>query len=200
MKTKTTTEMLPTIEKEAAPLISQIASINILHPQDMLEATDLLSKFNKYLDLLIDDKEKLTKPLNEALKEVRSRYKPTEEMLEKSILIIRKAMSSYQTAETARIEAEAAKIADRVGDGKGKIKIETAVKKIEEINTLDKKTSTQNGSVTFKPTKMFEVIDISKLPIAYVLPNEAAIRIAMKEGTEITGVKYWVEQVPVNRR
>lgn len=197
---KTTNDQLPAIQKESETLNGKVQSITIASQEDMQKATDILSKLNVCLDSLIEEKELITKPMNEALREVRGRYKPTETRLEEAIGALRKSMSRYQTEETARIDAETAKIADRVGDGKGRLKIETAVRKMETLNTLDKKTTTANGSVSFKPAKMFEVTDIGKLPIAYHTPNETAIRSAMREGTELPGVRYWIEQVPINRR
>ncbi len=199
MKKEQTTN-LPALEKSSKNFNEQAIALKIETPEDMKKATEMLSQLNKASDSVTKEKELITKPLNEALKEVRGRYKPIENALDEAIASIRRKMSGYQTEQVRLQEAEAQKIASRVGSGKGKIKIETAVKQIESIETVDKKTVTGNGSVSFKAEKMFEVMDASKLPNAYILPNLPAIRQAMKEGFELPGVRYYVEQVPINRR
>lgn len=191
---------LSTIQKEAKPIIAQIEKIHIESPKDMTEATALLSTVNKKLDAVKKEKEKITKPANEALKAARALFKPVEDQLGGAVLAIRKEMSRYQTESKKAADEEAAKIAARVGKGKGKYTPETAVAKMEEIETPETSVATEEGMVRFRTEKKFEVMDVSKLPTEYILPNEVAIRAAMKTGVEIPGVRYYTEEVPINSR
>lgn len=187
-----------TIIKEINPVIAQVSSIEIVSSEDMQNATSTLSQLNKYLDAMTVEKERLTKPINEALKEIRSRYKPTEQLLEEAISDLKSKMSSFQTLALAEQRKEEEKIAKRLADGK--LKVETAIKKISEIDAPEAKVATEEGSVGFRTVKKFEIMDLILLPIGFHLPNEPKIREAMKSGIELPGVRYYEEQSIINRR
>ena len=172
------------IEKEASPLVAKAEAIEIKTPMALDLAVGLLSDLNKFVDRITEEKEKVTKPLNEALKAERGRWKHLETAYEVAIALLRTKMTAYQTFK----KNEAEKIAERVSNGK--MKIETAVNKLA---TLDTPTSAK-----FREIKKFEVISLKDLPLEYHLANEVAIRKAMGEGVEIKGVRYFVEEVPVN--
>jgi hypothetical protein len=165
---------------------------------DMLKATGYLSVLNKELDRIIADKEKITKPLNQTLKEVRGRYKPAEEFLSEKIESVRKMMSVFRTQQKALVESEAAKIAARVGEGKGKLKFETASDKIDALAKPEKVLGTENGAVTFRTIKKFELTDIKSVPIEYLELNEMMVKEAMKNSIEIPGIRYFTEEIPYN--
>ena len=109
-------------------------------------------------------------------------------------------MTRYQTDEMKRVADEKSKIENRIGEGKGKIGFETAVKKIENIEKPEQNVNVSNGSVGFVKTRKFLVENVSLLPVEYVLPNEVLIRNAMKTGIELPGVRYYDEMVPRNTR
>ena len=188
------------VEKSYAPIVEKAEALKIVDEQSMAEATELLSKANKGLDLITEEKEKITKPLNEALKAERARWKPMETVLESAVSILRKGITAYQTEAKRKADLEAAKLAERVGEGRGKLKAETAIRKMGEIEGPQAKVETASGSLKFRTEKKFEVVDMSKLPVEYLLPDEPAIRKAMKEGIELPGVRYYTEEVPINSR
>lgn len=191
-KTKDITEKAIALPPEVNQLV-QIKS-----QEDLTEATKLLSFLNRTLDDLTEQKEKLTKPINAALKEIRSRYKLPESILEQKIGEIRQEMTSYQTKQVALQQKKEEKITDQLASGK--ISIEKATQKVENLPTVSKKTETDEGLVQFKPVEKFEVISLKDLPIEYHVANETAVRKAMQEGNKLPGVKYWIEQVPYNSR
>lgn len=172
--------------------------ISIKSQEDMTRATAILSTLNKYLDYLTEQKEKLTKPLNSALKEIRSRYKEPETKLENKINEIRRMMTEYQTRQIAIQQKKEAELAKKVEEGK--LSIEKASERLNNLPSVPTNTVTNAGSVKFKPIKKFKVVSLAELPIEYHLANESAIRTAMLEGTELQGVQYYVEQVPYNSR
>ncbi len=186
--------------KETAITLPSEASvvIKIKTPEDLTRATSILSLLNKTLDVLTEQKEKLTKPLNATLKEIRARYKEPETILEGKISEIRQEMTTYQTKQMAIQAKKEAKLADKVAAGD--ITIEKAADALAKLPETPTAVDTTEGSVQFKPVKKFEVIDLSKLPIEYLVANEVKIRAAMNEGKELPGVRYYVEQVPYNSR
>ncbi len=99
-----------------------------------------------------------------------------------------------------QVEKKQSKVAERIGEGKGKLKMETAMKKMDELGNVDEKVESGEGSVTFVEVQKFEVVDIKKLPDEYKLPDEVKIRKAMREGVELPGVGYWTEKSVRNTR
>lgn len=188
------------LSKEETKAIEFAQATKIESADQMTNAVSTLSVLNQTLDRLTESKEKLTKPINELLKEIRGRYKPFETQLEGAIESLRRAMINYQTEQKRIAKEEEDKIIARVGEGKGKLKVETAIKKVSEVEKPDAKVSTEEGMVKFKTVKKFEVVDVSKLPVEFLLANEVLIRKSMTEGKEITGVRYFTEEVPVNTR
>lgn len=181
-------------------LIQEIESLEVVDKTSLDTASENLSQVNKYLDAVIAYKEKKTVPLNALLKAIRSETKPIENALEELKDNLTSKMSVYQTHVTAKLKQEQEAIASRIGEGKGKLKVETAVRKIEELSVVDKHVETTSGKITFRTDKKFEVVDFSLLPDNYKLPDERLIRDAMKAGIEIAGVRYFEEQVPINYR
>lgn len=186
------------VVKEISPIVAKAESIVIKDEKSMGEAVELLSTVNKRLDAITEEKEKITKPANEILKRERARWKPTETMLESAVSVLRKAISAYQTKAKAKADADAARISERVSAGK--MSAPTAIRKMGEIDGPAGKVKVESGSVQFRTEEKFEILDYTKLPWEYLVPDESAIRKAMKEGLRLPGVRYYTEEVPVNRR
>lgn len=192
---KPTTKAVSIID-QISPVITSINIPKIVDEKTLTSATEILSQANKYLKDLTIDKEKITAPLNAALKEVRAKYKPIEIKLEGIIENIRHSMSAYQTEQIRLQKIEEDKIAERVA--KGNLKAETGIKKMENLDKPVDNVNTQSGKISFKEVEKFEVIDISKIPMKYHLVDETAIRNAMKANIHLEGVRYYKEQVPIN--
>lgn len=184
------------IQKKVSPIVREASLISVTDAASMAIASEMRSKLKAIEKEVVGDKEKLTKPLKQVVKDITAKYAPFENELDNALLIITNKMSTYQTAELKRAQEEEEKIAARVGEGKGKFKMETAVSKIEEIDKPDSKV----GNTKFRTDKKFEVMDITLVPYEFVLPNEVAIRKAMIEGVEVAGVRYYEVQTPVNTR
>lgn len=192
-------ELVP-LKKKVDTLAQKVEKFEIKSAEDMKEATIVLSTMNQYADIVKEKKESLTKPINEGLRNIRAMFKPLEESYEGAITLLRSKMTVYQTAEVKRKREEEDAIAARVKPGKGNLSVDTALKKIQEVAPVQKEVATEQGLVQFREVRKFEVVDITKLTPEYLLPNETAIRTAMKSGKELAGVRYWTEQVPSNYR
>lgn len=191
-----------TVLKNIAPMIVEIKSnpIVISDIDTMTKATEYLSQANKNLDALTKDKELLTKPINESLKAIRAKYKPTETALEDIIASIRQEMSRYQTEQIRIQKEEQDKIANRIGEGRGKIKMETAIAKMDSLPQVINKTSTESGSLTFRPTSTLKIIDPIAIPRKYLIIDEVALLTALKAGIVVEGAEIEIIQVPINKR
>lgn len=192
-------DIVPTIQKQISPIVSQAQQLKITSPEEMTEASTLLTQLNKNNDRVTKEKESITKPLNEALRVERGRWKPIELQLEEAIKITRQKMSEYQTKESENAKRDADKIALRVGEGRGKLKPETAAKKIEAL-APDKNVTVAGGSVQFVTVKHFEIVNFNLVPDEYKLADETKIRHQMRAGIEVSGVRYYETQEPRNSR
>lgn len=178
----------------------QVARFEIASADDMTRAVEFLSELNKTNDKIVAEREKVTKPLNAALTAERARWKPTELKLTTAIAAMRSKISAWQTEQKRKADAEAEKIAARVGEGKGKLKPETASDKIAAIDTPAEAVSTESGQVKFRTVVKFELEDITKVPAEFLLLNETKVRTVLKENTRIPGLRYWEEEMPINLR
>lgn len=188
------------ITKQASPAVEKAEALEIRDAKTMTSATELLSELNQVSDRAEEEKQKTLKPANETVKQIRAQWKPLESALETAIGIIRKKMSAYQTEHKRIADEKAAKIEARVSEGRGNLKFDTAVAQIEKIDKPADLVEANAGSVKFRTDKKFEVVDLKALPIEYHLADEVAIRAAMKAGTELPGVRYYTEEVPINSR
>lgn len=188
------------LQKQSAPIIERAQSITITSNEDMPVASELLSQLNQYMDRLTEEKEKVTKPLNEALKAERARWKPLEEAYNGAISAVRSAMTTFMTAEAKRVKEAEAKIIARVGDGTGKLKIDTAARKLGEIEKAPEKVVTDTGMVKFRTVQRLSITDTALIPREYLVPDEKMILDALKAGTAVAGCEIIEEQVPVNYR
>lgn len=186
------------IVKEISPILENVNNLQITVSDDLVPATDLLSRINKYADTLKKDRLSLTQPLEDSLKLIRAKYTPTENLLKEAVLAIKGKMSDYQVQALMKQHLTEEKIIDKLS--KGIIDQDVAIDKFSNIKEVDKKVSTSAGSVSFREEKDFEVVDISKIPAEFLLPNMVTLRVAMKNGFEVPGCKYFTKQVITNRK
>lgn len=193
-------ENLQIIEIEVSPIVAEAQLMSIETKQDMLSATEALSKLNVLNDRLIADKETITKPINKALKEIRSKYKPLETLLDTAIGLIRGKMGTYQTQMLKAAKEEEARIAARIGEGRGKLKIETAVAQLEDIERADRLVETDSGSIKFRTVQVLKIIKEQNIPRLFLVPNEKLILFKLKQGETVEGCVLEEQQVPINYR
>lgn len=192
------TKEIQVLEKKAIPLAEQAESFVITNKDDMTGATVLLSKLNKYHDSVVEKREEVTKPLNLALKNARAMFDPIEKPLVQAIKTLRVTISIYQTNELRKAQEEEEKIAARIGEGKGKLKIETAMAKIDDVKKPDRKIATDSGMIKFRTDKKLKVIDALLIPREYLVVDEKAVLDALKKGKTIPGAQIEEVQTPIN--
>ena len=200
-KTNDSPQELPQqLTTNITPLKQEALSCQINSQEDLTNATVLLSNLNKYLDSIVEYKEKKTKPLNEALRVIRAETKPYEADIQSAIDFIRLKMSLFQTSLIkTKQEAEQA-ITARVGPGKGNLSVNTAIKKLEALPTVLKEIPTDAGLVQFREKKQLRITDLSLIPDIYWHIDDASILLDLKKGITIPGAEIEIIQVPVNYR
>jgi hypothetical protein len=87
--------MSPT-EKQALAVATGVTEIVISTQAEMVQATETLSTLNKHAKAVKEKKDEVMRPALDVVAAERKRWKPIEDMLEKSINHIRSQMSKYQ--------------------------------------------------------------------------------------------------------
>lgn len=179
-------------------IITRAESITVLTFDTMPEAVELLSSLNRIKDEITSHKEKVTRPLLDALEEERAKWKTKEVKLKTVITKIRNAITQYQTDLVTAQRLEQELIAKKLSDGK--IKPETAIKRIQGINPVENTVESATGKISFKTVTKFKLVDHKVLSSEYLLLNEEKVREMLKNGQKLVGIEYWEEQVPINFR
>lgn len=179
-------------------IITRAESITTLDVTTMPEAVELLSSLNRIKDDITAQKELVTRPLLDALNAERAKWKPKEVLLESVITRIRTALTTYQTELVAKQRREQEAIAKKLEDGK--IKPETAIKRMQEVEDVENTVESATGKITFKTVTTFTVTDWKSVPEEFLVLNETKVREYLKEGKKVPGLEYKDEQVPVNYR
>ncbi len=199
-KTKVEDKQVAVIQTEISPVITKARAIIVKDPKTMEAASLMLSEVNKHLDRIEEEKQKVLKPLNEARTAEINRWKPVISTLTTAIDHLRGTISAFQTAEVKRVRAEEEAIANRVGEGRGKLKVETAVKKIEEIDVPEHQVATEAGLVKFREDKVIKITDESRIPREYLVVDEKKLLEALKAGIVVPGAELDIRMTPVNFR
>lgn len=186
------------IQKELSPVAKKALALEIKTAEDMPEAVELLSRLNKFNDRIIEEREKITKPLNEALKVERARWKPIELENQGAIDTVRAKMTVYQTAVVAKQKAEELKLSTKMADGK--ISPKLADKKFGEIVKAEKEVATPVGLVQFRETQILKVTNEKLIPREYLEINEKKVLDALKDGKVVAGAEIEIIQTPINYR
>ena len=144
------------------------------------------------------EREKVTAPLNQALKAERARWKPMELQNTQAIEMIREKMSTYQTEQMQLQKDKEAKIAQKLTDGK--ITLDKAIEQIEKVKTPDKEIATTAGLVQFRESQILEIINEDLIPREYLMVDEKKLLADLKNGKNVEGAKLTIIQCPINYR
>jgi len=192
------TQELKTIEQNLNPLLDRAGNLQIFDNPTLKEAVTLLSQLNQINDKIALEREKVTKPLNEALKAERARWKPAELKNQQAIDHLRQEMTRYQTAIMKEKQEQEQSIVNKVSTGY--IKLDTAVAKLEALPEIVKNVATDAGDVQFREKKQLKITDPSLIPDEYWQINEDELLTDLKSGKLIPGATLETIQVPVNYR
>lgn len=186
--------------RDLAPLKAQISklenqanALTITTPEEYGNAIDIVSKLKDTGSQIKEKKESITKPLNEALRNVRDIFKPVEIQFENAERIIKDKLLAYKRKSDEEARAKEAKIAAQAE--KGTIKIETAEKKMDAIERVETTTRGKVGEVQIRKVKKVRITNESLIPRQYLVPDMVVIRRDALSGVPITGVEVYEEDL-----
>jgi hypothetical protein len=154
----------------------------------------MLSKIKQVGRMIKERKEAITKPLMEALDSARDLFRPIEKSHKDAETIIKTKMLAYQSDQEKKREIEKVKLAERVEAGT--LKPETAIKRMENMQEVSTNVKGKFGEVSTRTIKKLRIVDETKIPREYLIPNMPKINeAALKQGAQIPGVEVYEEKV-----
>lgn len=187
------TKELSVLKGQVTKLEQQASAVIITTPEENASAMNLKAKLKETGKAIKERKEEITKPLNAALKSARELFAPIEASFEAADRFLATKLLAYKQQVEAAARAEEAKIAAKVEAGK--MKIETAEKKLEKVEHIEKTTHTTHGDVQFRKIKKVRVTDESKVPDKYWVLDMVAVRRDALAGELTAGVEVYEEEI-----
>jgi hypothetical protein len=194
---------LTPIKRQVTTAVNRANDILIDSQESLASAADILKAVKDAGKVVKTEKEKITKPLNESLKAARDLFRPIEDDLATGERIIKSKMVDYEAEIEAKRAAEAAKLEARVE--KGTMRTDTAMRKMDDLETVDSTVKGAKGSVNFREVRKVKIVDPTKIPLKY-LANEkvidairAAVSTDVLNGTKVEGVEIVIEKVVASR-
>lgn len=165
-------------------IVADANKIVIKKNEDIVVATEFLSKIKTEKKALKDQKDSYTQPLNESLKKLNSDYKKMVTPLDEAEVFIKNAITEF------RVEQEKER----------KIK-EKELKKENGKDAFVEEAPTSfegdQGELRFKKTWAFTITSEKKVPREYLTINETLIRKAISAGVrKIEGIKIFQKEIP----
>jgi hypothetical protein len=193
-------ELLSKYTADAVELANDIKSVSVVDSGTAARITDLLSIAAKTQRDVEEARRLVTDPLKRKAKEVEDAVRPIVAALDELIRVGKSKVITWSRAENERAKreyeerekAEAAAIATAQT---------AAVQTGGPVAVADvppppapapRGIRTDYGSATMRKVWDFEIVDASKIPVSFLVPNEQAIRGAVKGGTrDIPGVRIF---------
>lgn len=185
------------LKTKATKAVWAAGKLAITNDEELKDASTLLSNINLARKAVTQQKDKIVKPLNESLKQIRAFFAPVEEQIETARRMVEGKLIEYDKKVTAAARVEQDKIAARAE--KGTLRPETAAKKLEAVQEAPKSVETKQGTVSFKEVRDIEVTDENAIPDAYWKLDMVLVRKDALAGVEISGVKV-VTKKQINNR
>ena len=167
-------------EEKSLALNDSALSIKITSRPTLELAKQSLANVKGYIKLVKEKREKLTKPMNDALREARDLYRPVENRLAFTKKLIDQKILDYLAVLEKQEEEKKIEIEQKVESGE--MKVETAGNKLEKI-------AEKKGAIRKRVNRDIEIVDKTKIPLDYLEPNMVAIRKDALAGKVIPGVK-----------
>jgi len=181
------------MSKQITLIAKEVSSLVIEDQEGLTTATTYISKVNKIVDKLEEERVKKTGPMNAALKAVNADYQPFIKEGKAIVTSIKDKMVQFRASELLKQEKIAARVA------KGTMRIDTAANKLETMND-SASANTVDGSVKFRKTQQLKVTDLTQIPDKYFDLNESLLLKDLKDGTKIAGAEIEIVEIPVNFR
>jgi hypothetical protein len=176
---KTTQLKVQKINEIVDPFVDKIQKIEVKSQEDFDEAGKIIVDFKKYEKMVKENKEAITKPLNEALKNVRALFKPVEDKISTSKTILLGKVNEYKREQDRIAREQAAKLEAKIEKGTIK-RPETILKNMDKIQHVDMAVSGLSET-----TRKVVDFDLEAIPQEYLKELLARPKVFEAIGIEI---------------
>lgn len=189
----TETKEIVALKSEVSELEIQANELNIATAEQNAHAVEFKAKLSKTKKDIEARKKEITDPLNTAIRSARALFAPIEDAFEKAERAVATKLLDYKRKTEEEARKKEAQIAARVE--RGTIKIETAERKMEQIQRVETHADTAYGRVQFRKVKQIRITDKNLVPDEYWVIDEVALRKAViTDGKTVPGVEMYIEE------
>lgn len=167
--------ILKSFQKSTAAPLRKVSDLVIKSKADFDHAAVMMKEIKQYEKMAKEKEDSLTEPLTKAVKDIKALFKP---FLDKAAAVesdTKAKMLEYM----AKTEKQLQQLNEDFENGKIK-KVTTVVAKSAELQL-------GGGAAQLRKTWTAVPIDVSKTPREYLVPDESAIRDALKAGKKVAG-------------
>ncbi len=195
---------VPMLNKNAKAAIEYANNLVVDSDEASAKADSAIRRIKEQREVGDNTRKFFTDPLNDQVKKINSMFMPVVKALDEATKIISGKMGAYQMKLQADADAKKAKVEADLAAGKIK-NVETAVKKIENVKEPVKTVRTETGTTTFRDVPKVVIVDASKLPPEFLMPDLKKIEVVALANhktnlAQIPGVEVKIEKVPTFRR
>lgn len=146
----TVRQKVTSLANKTSEVLESTSAMKIVDDTELKGASSILGEIKTISKELKTSKEAITKPLNQALKEVRDLFRVPETNLADAEKVVKGAILEYHTEQQVIADKQIAKIENRVGVGRGHIKVETAMAKLADVDQPETNIQTEQGGAQIK--------------------------------------------------
>jgi len=179
-------KVLAQIEKKL-PVFNVPEVINT--QEEYKTALDNVARVKKAYKLIEEKRDFYAKPHYNTYKEIRKAFRPYLDQLSTTEPAYKRVMLDFHQSEQKRLDAEQAKIEEEAL----KNAKEGEAVEVEEVNNI-KRVEAIHGVSSVRKTKKWRVIDITKIPLEYLMIDEKKVKEALKIGKSIEGIEEYIEE------
>lgn len=184
--------------KEVSIFEKTANELKITSAADVEAAVDTLGDIKKLQKSLKTKEDDAKKPFQETLNGIRDAYRPIKTNLEKAEATIKSKITTFRSAEAKKAEEKKAKIEARVGEGKGKLKVDTAINQISNVESSRSAShiSTERSTMTVRKIKKLVITDEALIPREFLVVDTTAVRNAAFNIYNLKSQGVAVDQIP----
>ena len=187
-----------TLVQGATAMMAAIADHEVKDMESSNEANKMLLDAQQILKTIDARRNFFVDPYKAVAKGIDAIFNRTYDPLDVAVRSLRTKMGDY--AMKVEREAREKEAAILKKEAEGKIKPETAVKQMAKVETIAPIARSESGSISYRTDLKLRIVDATKIPHEYMVPNEAMIFAALKGGQKVAGAELYEVKVPVGRK
>lgn len=163
-----------TFQESIKGMRAMVEATTVNTPEDLEAISDKIKNVKEILKIIKAEKEKFVAPAKQIIEEARTKYDPYIKDCDNAELVLKSKATAYMVAQEVIRKEEEDKIAKKLEDGK--IKTETAVKRIEKLPEAPKNVQTEKSGLQLRKRKVAVIQDPNLIPDEYWVIDEVKVR------------------------